>query len=78
MCHLRFPEEIFPEKLEPSTHRSRKGEVTRMNKDCPTDAIFNQEGNRLFKDFSHFTSNIGIRKNSFSSKKWNYAMEKMV
>ena len=45
MCHLRFPEELLPGKLEPSTHRSRKGEVTRINKGGPTDTLFNQERN---------------------------------
>jgi hypothetical protein len=47
MCHLRFPKELLPGKLEPSTHRSRKGEVTLINKGGPTDTLFNQERNRL-------------------------------
>jgi len=44
-----FSKESLPGKLEPSTHRSRKGEVTLINKGGPTDTLLiRKEG---LKDF---------------------------
>jgi hypothetical protein len=76
MCHLRLSEKNFPEKLEPSTHRSRKGEVARKNNGGPTDTLFNRAEGGLFRDLLRFTFNIGIIKNNIRVKNKNKTMER--